>query len=438
VTPAMALKSWLSIPPRSHFSLANVPFGIISTQGNSKARPAIAIGDFALDLEAFTSGNGFSALSIIQPHQSVFSSPTLNAFAALGRPIHTAVRKYLQSVFLDSTPFPNVLKDNKELQAAALVPLKEVKNHMPMHVGDYTDFFAGMHHAYNCGVIFRGPQNALQPNYKHIPVGYHGRASSIVISGTPIRRPNGQILLNPAADPKVPTFSPSRKLDIELELGVFLCKGNEMGNPIPISEAEDHLFGVVLLNDWSARDIQAWEYVPLGPFNAKNFGSTVSPWVVLMDALDSFRTKGIANDTELLPYMQEANPKNVYDMNLEVDLKSSSGQTTTITKTNGSNLLFSFQQMLAHHTIGGCPMNTGDLLGSGTISGTESIQSRGALIEQTDNGKHPVKLEGGEERTFLLDGDEITMRGWCGGEDGALVGFGECVGRIEPALEMKF
>lgn len=317
----MALKSWLSIPAKSHFSLANIPFGIISTTSTPKPHPAIAIGDYALDLQVFAAQNGFSALSLIQPHQGVFSSPTLNAFAALGRPMHTAVRKYIQSVFLDSTPFPDVLKNNKSLQQEALVPLKDIKSHLPMQIGDYTDFYAGLNHAFNVGVLFRGAANALQPNYKHLPVGYHGRASSIVVSGTPIRRPNGQVLLNATADPKVPTFSACKKLDIELELGAFLCKGNVMGEPVLISEAEDYIFGIVLLNDWSARDIQAWEYVPLGPFNGKNFGSTISPWVVLADALDSFRTTGIDNDTEVLPYLQERKDA-FYDMKLEVDLKS--------------------------------------------------------------------------------------------------------------------
>lgn len=450
----MALKSWLSIPPKSHFSIANIPFGIISTQTSSKPRAAVAIGDYALDLEAFTTGNGFSGLSTIQPHQAVFSNPTLNAFAALGKPIHSAVRKYIQSVLLESGPFPNVLKDNKALQESALIPLDNVKMHLPMQIGDYTDFYAGLNHAFNVGVMFRGAANALQPNYKHLPVGYHGRASSVVVSGTPIIRPNGQVLSNPTAEPKVPTFSACRKLDIELELGAFLCKSNTMGHPVPIAEAADHIFGVVLLNDWSARDLQAWEYVPLGPFNAKNFGTTISPWIVLTEALEPFRAQGLDNDTELLPYLREPEKKNMFDVGLEVDLKSAfilvlrrrkqadtmiapSGDTTTISKTSGRNLLFSFAQMLTHHTITGCPMNVGDLLGSGTISGKEESQ-RGSLLEQCWNGKTTIKLEGGHERTFLEDGDEITLRGCCGGEDGAMVGFGECAGRIEPAVKLQF
>ncbi|KAK3045303.1 hypothetical protein LTS18_014084 [Coniosporium uncinatum] len=317
-----SLRSWLSIPRGSHFSIQNLPFGIISTSSNTNPRPAVAIGDYALHLEAFAAGNGFADLSIIQPHQKVLSQPTLNAFAALGRSIHSVVRKYIQSVFQDDTPFPEILKNNKQLQNEALIPLKDVTMHIPFSIGDYTDFFAGRNHAYNCGVLFRGPQNALQPNYNHLPVGYHGRASSVVVSGTSIRRPNGQILENPAADKETPTFSPSRKLDMELELGAFVCKANKMGEPISISKAEGSLFGVVLMNDWSARDIQAWEYVPLGPFNAKNFGTSISPWVVTMDALEPFRTKGLENETEVLPYLKEKSEKNMYNINLKVELTS--------------------------------------------------------------------------------------------------------------------
>lgn len=318
------LRSWFTIPRGSHFSLANIPFGIITTPSSTTPRVAVAIGDHALDLDVFAANNGFSALSTIQPHQSVFSEPTLNRFAALGRPIHSVVRKYIQSVFLDETPYPDVLKNNSALQKQALIPLSEIKTHLPFKISDYTDFYAGLNHAYNVGVIFRGAANALQPNYKHLPVGYHGRASSVVVSGTPIRRPNGQILENPTAEKKAPIVSACRKLDIELELGAFICRSNKMGEPVLIGEAEESIFGVVLMNDWSARDIQAWEYVPLGPFNAKNFGTTISPWVVLLEALEPFKTEGLGNDTEILPYLREESEKSVYDINLQVDLKSRS------------------------------------------------------------------------------------------------------------------
>lgn len=318
----MAAKSWLSIPATSHFSLANIPFGMISTASSKTPRAAVAIGDFALDLAVFSANKGFSALPSLQSHLSVFSEPTLNAFAALGRPIHRDVRRFLQSIFASDTPHPHILKSNKELQQQALLPLEDVQTHLPIHIGDYTDFYAGQNHAWNVGVLFRGPNNALQPNYTHLPVGYHGRASSVVVSGTPIRRPWGQILENPTADTKVPIFTPCRRLDIELELGAFVCRANKMGEPIPIAEAEESLFGMVLMNDWSARDIQAWEYVPLGPFNSKNFGTTISPWVVLADALQPFMVKGLDNETKLQPYLREARKENVYNINLEVDLTS--------------------------------------------------------------------------------------------------------------------
>ncbi|RMD41081.1 hypothetical protein DV735_g4033, partial [Chaetothyriales sp. CBS 134920] len=422
----MAPKSWLAIPSSSHFSLANIPFGIISTSSNKVQRPAIAIGDHILDLQTFAAHGGFSE---VQVDTSVFSQPTLNAFAALGRPVHRTVRKYLQDVFAEATPYPKILKDNEKLQSAALLQRSEVQTHLPLQIGDYTDFYAGKNHAFNVGVLFRGAANALQPNYTHLPVGYHGRASSVVVSGTPITRPNGQILENPAADPKIPIFSPSRRLDIELELGVFVSKANKIGSPVPIDEAEDSLFGVVLLNDWSARDIQAWEYVPLGPFNAKNFGTTISPWVVLIDALEPFKTTGLANPDKLLPYLQEKQEKNVYDIRLQVDLTPAQGKRTTISNSNGKNLLFSFAQMLAHHSIGGCPLNVGDLLGSGTISGAEP-GTEGSMLEITKGGKETIKLEGGAERKFLQDGDEITLSGVSGTEEDGLVGFAMAQGPL--------
>ncbi|MCJ1425384.1 hypothetical protein MMC29_003283 [Sticta canariensis] len=429
----MSLKSWFPIPPRSHFSLANIPFGIITTPTSKIPRPAVAIGDHALDLAVFAANSGFSLLPSIQPHLSVFYKPTLNDFAALGQPLHQQVRKYLQEVFRENTSSP-VLSGASALKEECIFPLKDVTNHCPLQIGDYTDFFAGKNHAYNAGALFRGPKDALQPNYTHLPVGYHGRASSVVVSGTPIRRPLGQILGNPKADLKVPILAPSRRLDFELELGAFVCRANKMGKPVPIHEARNSLFGVVLMNDWSARDIQAWEFVPLGPFNSKNFGTTISAWVVLADALEPFRCKSIENDTKLLPYLKDVE-ENVYDINLEVDITTQSGETTTITRTNAQNLLFSFPQMLTHHSITGCPMQVGDLLGSGTISGTDS-GTEGSLLEQSQNGTTEVQLKGDERRTFLEDNDTVTLKGWAGSQDGLLVGFGECVGRIEPAINV--
>ncbi|RAL15828.1 fumarylacetoacetate hydrolase FahA [Aspergillus homomorphus CBS 101889] len=429
--------SWLQIPKNSPFSLANIPFGIITTAKTASRVPAIAIGDYALNLNAFASSGGFSQLPSFEPHLNVFSQPTLNAFAALGRPVHRQVREYIQSVFRADTPFPQILKDNASLQEEALLPLSEVTNHVPLQIGDYTDFYAGINHAHNLGVLLRGPDNALQPNYKHLPVAYHGRASSIVPSGTPVHRPNGQILANPTATPKVPIFTTCKRLDIELELAAFVSVPNDLGKPVSIQEAEDHIFGLVLMNDWSARDVQAWEYVPLGPFNAKNWATTISPWVVLLDALEPFRTASLEpeNNQKVLPYLREKRTDNVFDIPLEFEITNEGGQPTTISRSNAKNLLFSFPQMLAHHTITGCNLRTGDLLGSGTISGKEP-GTEGSLIEQT-KGKDPIQLADGSSRVFLEDGDTVVLRGKAGTE-GNYVGFGDCSAKILPAVQLDF
>ncbi|KUL92554.1 hypothetical protein ZTR_02430 [Talaromyces verruculosus] len=428
-------KSWLPIAANSPFSLANIPFGIISTPSNQEHHSAVAIGEYALDLSIFSQNGGFSASPAIESKTNVFLQPTLNAFAATGRPFHREVRTYLQKVFTENSPYSNLLEANKELQAKALIPLKDITNHLPLAIGDYTDFFAGKNHAFNVGTLFRGPQNALQPNYTHLPVAYHGRASSVVVSGTPLRRPWGQILLDPTAEPKIPTFTPARRLDIELELGMFVGVGNELGEQIDVNKAEEHIFGYVLMNDWSARDVQTWEYVPLGPFNAKNFGTTISPWVILADALAPFKTTGLKNETPLQSYLQEDEQKNALDINLEVDLTTSSGNTTTISRTNSRKLLWSWPQMIAHHSVSGCNLRPGDLFGSGTISGEEP-GTQGSLLEQIQGGKVSIQLNGGEERKFLQDGDTITIRGWSG-RDGGLVGFGDAVGTILPAVERE-
>ncbi|KAK7993804.1 hypothetical protein PG989_007185 [Apiospora arundinis] len=429
--------SWVpDVTPESPFSLANIPFGIISTKDEPTPRPAVAIGTHALDLKALDGGIGLGEIvPDLKGHEHVFQQTTLNAFAALGRPVHQQVRKALRDLLTSgsSSQAAQQLQENAELRQKALIPLSQVKMHMPMAIGDYTDFYAGYHHAFAVGSMFRGPAAALQPNYTHLPVGYHGRASSIVVSGTPVRRPWGQILLDPAAEPKQPTTAPCRRLDFELELGCFISKSSEQGTPVGIDEAEHHIFGYVLLNDWSARDIQSWEYVPLGPFNSKNFASTISPWVVLADALEPFRTKGIENKTPVQEYMKEKKAETAIDINLEVDITTPEGDTTTITRTSAKQLMWSFPQMIAHHTLGGCNMRTGDMLGSGTISGTEP-DARGSLLELSEGGKKDVMLYGMDMRRFLKDGDTITLRGTCGGS-GERVGFGECTGRIYSAIQ---
>ncbi|KAG9235494.1 hypothetical protein BJ875DRAFT_503956 [Amylocarpus encephaloides] len=425
-------KSWLSIPEQSDFSLANIPFGIIETKYSSRdKRAGIPIGNHVLDLKVFSEGNGFSKLSSLATEQrSVFSQPTLNEFAALGQPTHNLVREYLQEVFSESTSYPEILKENEALKKEALLPKHETKNHLPMQIGDYTDFYAGVNHAFNAGSLFRDPANALNPNYTHLPVGYHGRASSVVISGTPVIRPSGQILLDQQNSPTTPTFAPCRALDIELEMGCFLCKSTALGTSLRINkDAETAIFGYVLMNDWSARDIQRWEYVPLGPLNGKNFATTISPWVVLPSALEPFRAKKLENKTQLLSYLKEYREDTVYDITLSVDLtipdEDGGGDTTTITRVSSSNLLWSFPQMIAHHSAGGCAMNVGDLLGSGTISGKEAGEL-GSLLEMSEGGKKEIRLAGMNMRKYLLDGDTVTFRGAAG--DG--VGFGECTGKI--------
>lgn len=326
-------KSWVDIDPTSDFSLANIPFGIISTAEDQSPHAATAIGSHVLDLKVLAANTDQSKVFPgINGLTEAFSQPSLNAFAQLGRAVHRQVRQGIQDLLSTSTQHPEILRDNASLRQKALIPQTAVKMHIPMEIGDYTDFYAGYHHAYAVGVMFRGAANALQPNYLHLPVGYHGRASSIVVSDTPIRRPVGQVLPDPTAEPKQPITAPSRKLDIELELGCFISRGNAMGEPIDVRDADEgHIFGYVLLNDWSARDVQTWEYVPLGPFNGKNFASTISPWVVLADALEPFRAEAIKMDSEgqgqermpaLQEYLKEEREKNVFDIRLEVDLTS--------------------------------------------------------------------------------------------------------------------
>ena len=318
--------SWVpDIDPASDFSLANIPFGIISTPADPAPHAAVAIGSYALDLKVLTANPALTTQLFpnIPNLPAAFSQPTLNTFASLGRPIHRQVRSTLQSLLSIATPHPSPLRDNPALRARALLPQSAIRLHLPMAIGDYTDFYAGYHHAHAVGSMFRGPDRALQPNYLHLPVGYHGRASSVVVSGTPIYRPTGQILLGAGGDER-PVTGPSRKLDIELELGCFVGRGNEMGRGIGVDEAEECIFGYVLLNDWSARDVQTWEYVPLGPFNGKNFASTVSPWVVLADALEGFRVRGVEVEgrPEVQGYLRERREDGVFDVRLEVDLTS--------------------------------------------------------------------------------------------------------------------
>lgn len=313
-----ATTSWVPADAKGDFTIHNLPFGIFST-GSDAPRAGVRIGDSIVDLKALAVHPAAANLKSIQGSAKSFAQPTLNAFAESGRTTHKGVRAELQAILSDKD---TLLKDNDELKKKVIVPVSQAKMHLPMQIGDYTDFYAGYHHAFKVGVLFRGPDNALQPNYTHIPVGYHGRSSSIVVSGTPIQRPRGQILTNPTAPTKEPISSACKRLDYELELGCFISRSTKMGDAVGVNEAEEYIFGYVLLNDWSARDIQAWEYVPLGPFNGKNFGSSVSPWVVTGDALEPFRTEALENKTAIQPYLQETQKKNVYDIKLQVTINS--------------------------------------------------------------------------------------------------------------------
>ncbi|KIX00660.1 fumarylacetoacetase [Rhinocladiella mackenziei CBS 650.93] len=434
----MASASWFEIAPQSPFSLANIPFGVACFHGSEKPVTTVAVGDHALNLAIFASKNGFSELATIKDHLHVFDQPTLNELAALGRHIAGAVRRYLQDIFKAETPFPHLLRDNKELRSQCLVLLTQIQMQLPFQIGDFSDFYGGMNHAVNAGALFRGQNGALLPNYLHLPIAYHGRSSSIFVSGTPVRRPWGQVVEDINATQKNPIFVPCRTMDFELELGAFVCGGNKQSDNISINNAEENIWGFVLLNDWSARDVQRWEYVPLGPFNGKNFATTVSAWVVLADAMEPFRKPGLKHPGTVLPYLQEERKDFTYDLNLQVQLVSGkTKKVTTICSTNASEgLVWSFPQMLAHHTITGCPMKPGDLLGSGTISG-KTISSLGCLLEQTLNGRQSIKLEGGEERTWLEDGDEVILKGYAGNEKDGYVGFGDAAGVLLPPHEHK-
>ncbi|KAM7203630.1 hypothetical protein V8F20_003925 [Naviculisporaceae sp. PSN 640] len=439
--------SWLEIDPDSDFSIDNIPFGIISTSSDSQLRAAVAIGEYVLDLKIlfgyYSEQNNKTAFETLFPNAAslnfhhVFAQSTLNQFADLGPSIHGEVRCGIRTLLLADTMYPQLLKDNAPLRQAALYPNdSNITMHLPMAIGDYTDFYAGYHHAFAVGKMFRGAANAIQPNYTHLPVGYHGRASTIGVSGaSPARivRPVGQIILDPTAEVKTPITGLSRKLDFELELGCFISRPGSSPGRVDIRSAEANIFGYVLLNDWSARDIQAWEYVPLGPFNSKNFATTISPWVVLASALEPYRAEGIPNPTPLQDYLKEEREDAFFDIKLEVDLIVLVGDVTTnICHTSSTNLMWSFPQMIAHHTLGGCELRTGDLLGSGTISGPHVGES-GSLLELSENGKKEVLLAGMEARTFLKDGDTVVLRGYCKGAGGGRVGFGECKGRIYPA-----
>lgn len=415
------MKSFISYPSDSDFSIHNIPFGV-AVFNKQYIACATRIGDMVIDLATLYDYGYFNEIDGL--NDNVFEAYTLNEFIELGKPITNAVRIKIQELLLEGSPLSH---DERSLEEC-FYQLDQVKMLMPIHVPNYTDFYSSMEHATNVGKMFRDPENALLPNWKHLPVGYHGRASSIVVSGTHIHRPCGQIK---PVDATAPIFSASKQLDFELEMGFIVNRNTEMGTRISTTEAEDAIFGMVLFNDWSARDIQSWEYVPLGPFLGKNFGSTISPWVVTLEALEPFRVPTPKQEPEVLDYLKFEGDKN-FDIQLEVLLKPENGEENSICKSNFKYMYWNMAQQLAHHTINGCNVEVGDIYASGTISG-KSPDSFGSMLELTWRGQNPLQLKDGSERKFIEDNDTIIMRGFCE-KEGMRVGFGEVSGTILPAI----
>ena len=408
--------SWAPIPDNSDFTFNNLPFGIFSV-GNNQKRVGVAIGEKILDLTVLEALGFFDSMEI---DRQVFHSETLNDFIALGKPVTNQIRTKIQNLLAD--PQASFREHEYILVDQAVATM-----HLPVTIGDYTDFYSSIEHATNVGKMFRDPDNALLPNWKHLPVGYHGRASSIVVSGVPIHRPSGQVL-EPGAD--LPVFQASTKLDFELEMAFVIGKGNRLGQPIPVDHAEEHIFGMVLFNDWSARDIQKWEYVPLGPFLGKSFASSISPWIVTMEALEPYRVKGPQQDPPPPTYLESKRPSN-FDINLEVQIDQGESP-EVISKSNFRYMYWNMAQQLTHHTSNGCNVRIGDMMASGTISGP-TPSSFGSMLELSWGGSKPLKLKGGQTRSYLEDHDTISMQGWCG-MGASRVGFGEVKTKILPAV----
>ena len=410
------LRSFIEVSENSHFPIQNLPYGVFSIDG-AERRIGVAIGEYVLDLTSLQQRGLLEG--------RYFQSTTLNSFISSGKTEWSRVRAHVQDLLDSNTP---LLRDNTELRSQVIIPQNKVTMHLPVEIGDYTDFYSSREHASNVGSMFRDPQNPLLPNWLHLPVAYHGRASSVVVSGTPIRRPFGQS--KPESAP-TPIFGPSRFLDFELEVGYIVGKENPLGVAIPVDAAADHIFGMVLVNDWSARDIQSWEYVPLGPFLGKNFGTSISPWIVTMDALEEFRVPGPVQEPAPLPYLTCQSPWS-YNLDLNVYLSTEASQEKNlISKGNFSTMYWNLCQQVAHHTSNGCNLRVGDLLASGTISG-KNPDSYGSMLELTWRGSKPLRLSSGEERSSLSDGDTVTITGY-GSSKGYTIGFGEVTGTVLPA-----
>jgi fumarylacetoacetase len=420
-------RSFVPVPDGSDFPLQNLPYGVFRPPGGGIPRVGVRIGDHVVDLSVLEEA-GKLREALGGPAEPIFAKPRLNDFMALGHERWSAVRRRLTALLSEDQP---ELRDDQTLRDAALLAVDDVEMRLPAEIGDYTDFYSSREHATNVGTMFRGADNALMPNWLHLPVAYHGRSSSVVISGTDVRRPLGQTLPQGAESP---VFGPSKLMDYEYEIGFFTGPGNALGEPIPVDRAHEHIFGFVLVNDWSARDIQKWEYQPLGPFLAKNFATSISPWVVTLEALGPFRCAGPEqSDPEPLDYLRETAPW-AFDIRLETLLRTPSmTEHALIAESNFRYMYWSVRQQLAHHTITGCPVRPGDLMASGTISGPDK-RSRGCLLELTWKGTEPLELPGGEVRKFLQDGDTLTLRG-AAISGSTRVGFGEVSGKILPAAE---
>lgn len=414
-------KSWITVEKDSDFPIQNIPFGVFLTRDDI-ITIGTRIGDYAIDLGALHQLGYFKDIPLTD---DLFLQDTLNDFIADGRKTWRLVRNRIAEIF-DTTN--GELRDNATHKDSIIFRMDEVEMQLPVDIGDYTDFYASKEHATNVGSLFRDPENALLPNWLHVPIGYHGRSSSIVASGTPVRRPIGQS--KPAEGSNTPGFGPSKLLDFELEMAFITTDTNDLGKRVKIEDAEDYIFGLVLFNDWSARDIQAWEYQPLGPFLGKSFASTISPWIVTLDALEAFRVDNPKQDPRPLPYLQKEG-KDSYDINLQVGIKPKGAEETIVANSNFKYMYWTMAQQLTHHTVNGCNVRAGDMMGSGTISGPTK-DSYGSMLELTWRGQKPIRLNDGSERKFINDKDTVIMRAYSQ-NDHVRIGFGECIGRVKPA-----
>jgi fumarylacetoacetase len=417
-------KSWLDVEENSDFPIQNIPFGVFLTK-DDVITIGTRIGNHAIDMGALQQLNYFEGIELTD---DMFMQDTLNDFISDGKKTWRLVRNRLSDIFDETN---SKLRDNEKHREIIIFDLADVEMQLPVLIGDYTDFYSSKEHATNVGTMFRDPNNALLPNWLHIPVGYHGRSSTIVPSGIPVNRPMGQILPNGET---LPVFGSSRLVDFELETAFITTDANIMGENIPVGEAEDYIFGMVLLNDWSARDIQKWEYVPLGPFLAKNFASSISPWIVTLDALEPFKVKGPSQNPTPLPYLQQSG-KHSFDIKLEVYLQPENGEQNLISQSNFKYMYWTMSQQLTHHTSNGCKVNSGDMMGSGTISGP-TPSSYGSMLELSWGGKNPITLSDGTERKFVNDNDTITLKGFCKNSS-VRIGFGECASKLLPPFIRK-